>query len=312
MTGDDLRVHAVVVNWNGGEANLACLTSIEAQGLASERVVFVDNGSSYGSLERVRVSHPAVNLIENGENLGFGAAANLGARAALERGARAVFFVNNDVVLPEGVLPRLEEALAERPRRAVVGPLILLGDRPELVWSAGGTLTWRQNLSTLRGFEHHDGPRWRESMDVDYIVGCAMLVRGEALEELGFFAVEYFAYMEDVDLCLRARRAGWEVHHVGDVSALHTPSSATGGGYSPRRKYMNAVNSVAFLRRHGRAVHWLRFWFFDVASLPLVWAVAVFRGRGKAVLAKGWGLIDGLRGRAVTAARVQDGASWLW
>jgi GT2 family glycosyltransferase len=194
----------------------------------------------------------------------------------------------------------------------VVGPLILRGDRPELVWSAGGTLTWRENLSTLRGFERHDGPRWRESMDVDYIVGCAMLVRGEALEELGFFAVEYFAYMEDVDLCLRARRAGWEVHLVGEVAALHTPSSATGGGYSPRRKYMNAVNSVAFLRRHGRAVHWLRFWFFDVASLPLVWAIAVFRGRGKAVLAKGWGLLDGLRGRTVTAARVQDGACWLW
>jgi hypothetical protein len=312
VTADALPVGAVVVNWNGGGANLACLESLRAQGLAAGRIVFVDNGSTDGSLELVRAAHPDLVVIENGENEGFGAAANRGARVAIEGGARAVFFVNNDVVLPPGVLPRLVAALGDRPRRAVVGPLVLRGDRPELVWSAGGALTWRENLSTLRGFGRPDGPAWRESLDVDYIAGCALLARAEALEELGFFAVEYFAYMEDVDLGLRARRAGWEVHLVGDVAALHTPSSATGGGYSPRRKYMNAVNSVAFLRRHGRAAHWLRFVLFDVASLPAVWLVAVLRGRGKAVLAKAWGLYDGLRGRRVTAERVRDGACRLW
>ncbi|MAF64697.1 MAG: hypothetical protein CMJ84_03425 [Planctomycetes bacterium] len=312
MTVGDPCVHAVVVNWNGGGANLACLEGVEAQGLARDCIVFVDNGSTDGSLAEVRAAHPGLTVIENDENLGFGAAANQGARVAIERGARAVFFVNNDVVLPAGVLGRLCAALEERPRRAVVGPLVLRGDRPELVWSAGGAMTWRENLSGLRGFGRRDGPAWRESRDVDYIVGCAMLVSAELLEELDYFAVEYFAYMEDVDLCLRARCAGWEVHFVGDVAALHTPSSATGGGYSPRRKYMNAVNSVAFLRRHGRAVHWLRFLFFDVASLPVLWAIGIFRGRGKAVLAKAWGVCDGLRGRRVTAERVRDGASWLW
>ena len=305
-------IYAVVANWNGGRENLECLRSLLEQGLPEANVIFVDNGSSDGSAALVRARHPQARLIENRANLGFGEASNQGAQRALELGARAVFFVNNDVVAPAGTLARLAAELDARPQAGIVGPLVLTKADPTRVWCAGGLLTWRENLSTLRGHLQPDGPQWRATRAVDYVPGCALLVRREVLEQVGMFDADFFAYMEDVDFCLRARAAGFETWLVGDVAVQHASSSSTGGGYNPRRKYMMGVNSIWFLRRHARAAQWLRFLAFDVLSLPFLWIAGLFRGRAKAVAAKGLGILDGLRGKRVTAEAIREGAGWLW
>jgi GT2 family glycosyltransferase len=307
-----LRVVAVVVNWNGGQANLACLRSLLASGLAGEDVVFVDNGSTDGSRELVARELPSIARIENARNLGFGEAANQGATAALARGAQAVFFVNNDVVLPAETLPRLVEVLSSARDVGIVGPRVLYMHDPALVWCAGGMLTWRQNLSTLLGHRQADGPEWRTNRSVDYVAGCALLARAELLEKVGLFDARYFAYMEDVDLCLRAKQRGYRVQLVGEVACFHASSSATGGGYNPRRKYMMGVNSIWFLRRHARSAQWMRFFAYDVLSLPFLWVGGLFQGRAKSVVAKAWGIADGLRGKRVTAESIREGGTWLW
>lgn len=307
-----LRIHAVVANWNGGAENLECVASLLEQGLLPAEIVFVDNGSTDGSLALVRVRFPGLTFVENRANLGFGEASNQGARLALERGADAVYFANNDTTLEPGALDRLALELEREPRLGIVGPRVLYKTPNGVVWCAGGMMTWRQNLSTLLGHREPDGAAWRERRTVDYVVGCALLARRAALEEIGLFDARYFAYMEDVDLGLRAKRAGWDVVVLGEVCAWHTSAGATGGGYNPRRKYMMGVNSVWFLREHGGPLQWFSFLAFDVASLPFVWLVAVLRGEAGAVLAKGKGILDGFRGRRVTAASIADGASWLW
>lgn len=307
-----MRIAAVIANWNGGEENLDCLRSLAANGVRGADVVFVDNGSTDGSLERVLAAHPDASVIRNGANLGFGEASNQGARFALERGADAVFFVNNDVVLPDGVVVRLARELERDARLGIVGPRVLYRDDPTRVWAAGGMLTWRENLSTLVGHGERDGPEHRAVRDVDYVAGCALLATRACLAKVGLFDATYFAYMEDVDLCLRAKSAGFGVRMVGDVSALHATSLATGGGYNPRRKWMMGVNSIWFLRRHARAAQWARFVAYDVLPLPILWCAGLFRGRAKAVAAKGLGIVDGLRGKRVTADAIREGASWLW
>lgn len=296
------RIFAVVVNWNGGELNHDCLASLVAEGIPPARIVFVDNASSDGSLESVRERFAALEVIENSANLGFGEASNQGAARALELGADAVFFVNNDLVLEPGCLALLVAYLAELPRVGLCGPRVLDRSDPTRIWCAGGLLTWRQNLSTLRGHLRKDGEVYRGDLSVDYVPGCALLARREVLEATGGFDARYFAYMEDVDLCLRAKRLGWEVHLVGEASALHAYSHSTGGGYNARRKYMMGVNSIWFLRGHGGALEWGRFLVFDVLSLPLLWLAGLANGRAGAVWAKGRGIVDGLRGRRVTRA----------
>lgn len=318
MSGTFDGLWAVVVNWNGGaEDNLRCLGSLVAEGLPPERIVFVDNGSVDGSREAVADAFPGLVRVDNGANLGFGEGANQGARHALAAGASAVAFVNNDLRFPpgEGTLRALAAALDDDPRLGFAGPRVLLDDGSGRVWCAGGRLDHRQNVSTLLGFGEPDGPRWRTTRDVDYVVGCALVARARALDEVGLFDARYFAYMEDVELGVRARRGGWGVRVFGEHAALHAPSSATGGGYGARRKWMQAVNSVHFLRAYGRPVHWLRFALFDVATLPPLLVVEGLRGRGAAVVAKAKGLWDGLRGRRVTAEALEPGRGWggrLW
>jgi len=307
-----MRCAAVVVNWNGGEDNLACIGSLYAQGSDLGLVVLVDNGSTDGSCELVEAHFPQVRVLRNGANLGFGAGSNLGLDVALAAGAETVLFVNNDATLPPGTLRALLDALGRLPQAGLVGPRVLYADDPRRLWSAGGAVTWRQNLTRLVGHGQSDGPAWRVTREVDFLAGCVLLARAETLREVGAFDAELFAYNEDVDLALRARAAGHGSWLVGEASALHAPSSSTGGGYSARRKYMMGVNSVWLLRRWGRARHWLSFLVFDVASLPLVALLEATRGRARSVLAKALGIWDGLRGRHVTAERLAPGASRLW
>ena len=298
------RVLAVVLNWNGGELNLDCVRSLLAEGLAPADVVFVDNASSDGSLALVRAAYPHLTYVENEANLGFGDGTNRGIEVALEAGAEFVLLVNNDVVLEPGCLGALLAAELQEPKIGLAGPRVLDRGDPSRVWCAGGKLNWRQNLSELVGFGEPDGPAYQGTHPVDYVPGCALLVRREVFEAIGLLDGRYFAYHEDLDFCLTAREAGFETWLIGEAVALHAPHHATGGGYSPARKYMMGVNTVWFLRRHGTPLRWLSFALFDVLTLPLLALRGLFDGRLPGVRAKARGTWHGLRGKRVTAAAI--------
>lgn len=306
------RTFVVVVNYDGGEGNLACLESVFASGVPAGRVVFVDNASSDGSREAVHARWPELVTIDNDRNLGFGAAANQGVDAACARGAGAVLLLNNDATLEPDCLARLCACLDDDPTIGVCGPLVLLGRDGERVWAAGGRMTWRQNLSELVGHRRPCTDELRQDRDVDYVPGCAMLVRREVFDAVGALDAALFAYHEDVDLCLRAREAGLRTRFVGGAVARHDAHGATGGGYNPRRKYMMGMNAVWFLRRYGSPMRWLGFALFDVAPVPLLVVLGLFTGRWRGALAKGLGQWHGLRGRRVRAEYLRPGASRLW
>lgn len=305
-------VFAVVVNWNGGEQNLTCVANLLAEGLKPEQVLFVDNASTDGSRERVQAAFDGLVLIAESTNTGFGEGANRGIQRALDQAARAVILVNNDIVFEDGVLAELIRELDRDPQLGIVGPRVLLAREPGTVWAAGGTLNHRQNLSTLIGHHAPDSPEFRVRRKVDYVAGCAMAVRREVFEKIGLLDAAYFAYHEDLDFCISAKRAGFGVVCLGEFAALHDAHHSTGGGYNPRRKYMMGVNTVWFLRKHGGPVAWARFAVFDVLSLAPLLVFESFRGRASGVLAKALGTWDGLRGRRVEASVLEPGATRLW
>ena len=299
MTPD---IWAVVVNWNGGDDNLACLRSLCAQGIPEEHVVLVDNGSEDGSVEAIEKEFTQLRILRNATNLGFALGCNRGIRLALDEGAQAVFLVNNDVTFPEpDTLASLESTFEEDPGIGIAGPRVLYAKDPTLIWCAGGRLTFRQNLSRMIGHREKDNLNFQVSRDVDYVPGCAMLVRAAVFEQVGLFHEDYFAYHEDLELCVRAAEAGFRVRMVGATAVHHDAHASTGGGYNARRKYMMGVNTVWFLRRHGTPLRWCSFWLFDVATLPLALLFRAMRGEGSAVLAKAKGTLDGLRGKHVSA-----------
>lgn len=302
----------VILNWNGATHTLRCLQSLFACVPPLPVVLVIDNGSTDGSMQRleaglVGLGRPAVaqvRLLRVERNLGYSGGNNLGIRLALDAGAERVVLVNNDVELAPDTIATLERALAADPGIGVAGPLILLPGPDLRVWAAGGELTYRENVTRLRGCNQALNGRFARDEDVDYVPGCVLMVRREVFETVGLLDDTFFCYMEDVEFGHRVREAGFRNRYVAGTRVVHAASASTGGGYTPARKYMNAVNSVHYLRRHPTLRGWLGFFTFDVLALPLSITVALCRGRGAAGVAKLRGVVDGLLGRHVTPARV--------
>lgn len=297
----------VIVNWNGAERTLRCLESLRRAARPPRLVFVVDNASTDDSVARIRAAHPGVEVIAATENLGYAGGNNLGIARALERGADSVLLLNNDIELEPRCIETLESELRSD-RVGAVGPLVLFPSGPgtkSRIWAAGGEVTHRENVSRLRGNGEPLNGRFAAPERVDYLPGCAILIKRSVFERVGMLDESFFCYMEDVEYGRRIAEAGLENRLVPSARAIHDASASTGGGYTSARKYMNAVNSVRYLRRHPSARGWLGFFVFDVLLWPLCLVQACRAGRPAAAFAKLKGLLDGLRGVRVTKEHVE-------
>jgi GT2 family glycosyltransferase len=248
------RPYAITVNWNRAEDTVQCVRSI-VEGNPGVGVVVVDNGSTDGSKDVLRLSFPDIELIENQENLGYTRGANQGVRRALERGATHVLMINNDAVAGRGMVSGLMEALECHPRVGIVGPKIFYSGT-DVIWFDGGNYYGWLGVSTHPRMDRHDDGRDRERQ-VDFITGCVMLVKAEVFADVGLFDEDFIIYMEDLDLCLRARDQGYESWSVPKVTAEHQVSLSTGIAGSNRmtsfRSYYYGRNMLllTYKRRKG-------------------------------------------------------------
>jgi GT2 family glycosyltransferase len=225
------RIAVVVVNHNDAGHLRACLASMPP---GTEAVV-VDNASSDGSAEMVRREFPAVLVIADGTNPGYGAAANEGVRAT---GAEHVLILNSDTRLEPGALEALHAYLERHPRVALVGPRLKNPDgSPQAsVFPFPGTLRWlveNEPLSLVAGWIPTARRRLyrfsppREPGPVPWVLGAVLAVRRAAFDGVGGFDDSVFLYYEEVDLCERLRRAGWEVHHHPGAAVVHRGGACT-------------------------------------------------------------------------------------
>ncbi|HXL15772.1 MAG TPA: glycosyltransferase family 2 protein, partial [Methylomirabilota bacterium] len=198
---------ALVLAMNQLRMTRECLTSLLALDPAPERVLLVDNGSTDGTAEAVRAEFPGVEVLRLEKNLYFAGGVNEGIRRALEEGADSILLLNNDVVLERGSLAALRRALEEDPRRAAVSPKIYYYDAPDVIWFAGGVVTW--GLIRHRGVNVKEEKLRDAGREVDYVSGAAALLSRGALESVGLLDPDYVMYVEDVDWCARARERGW-------------------------------------------------------------------------------------------------------
>ncbi len=232
----------IIPNWNGRHLLPACLTALEQQKLTDLEIVVVDNGSTDGSVDWMRATHPKVRLLTNQENLGFAAAVNQGIRATA---GNYVALLNSDTQADPDWLASLVAAAETDPTIGMCASKMLFADRPEVINSTGICLDLAGIAWDCRGGETDDRLD-RAPCEVFGPCGGAALYRREMLEEIGLFDEDFFAYLEDVDLAWRARRAGWRALYVPSARVLHR-HSATGVEGSPFKSFQLGRNKVWLL-----------------------------------------------------------------
>ena len=289
------KVFVIVLNWNGGGVTLSCLQSLRKIYYENYRVVLVDNASTDGSAERVEQCFPEVLVIKNKRNVGFDSGNNIGMRMALDAGADAVFLLNNDTVVDPNVLQVLTEADASLPRAGILGPKIYYFDEPRRVWWAGCQRTysltgWLMNY-TQEGKGQLDGPQFGEVKRVDSVIGCAMYIKREVLEEIGMLDQRFFIYHEEHDFCARAAMAGWCCYFVPEAKVWHKVSLSMGGEYSPSLHYLWTRNWLLLSRKQTSVLLWPV--VYAAYLRESYWLYQGFMKRGmqepaKAVLAGAW------------------------
>ncbi len=246
----DLSV--VIVNWNTRDLLAQCLSSIYIYPPVDEfEVLVVDNLSSDGSVQMVRERFPQVRLIQNTENVGFARANN---QAILESTGRYVLLLNPDTeILPDALLTLLD-FIEEHPEAGAIGPMILNPDFTLQSSCNPMPTLWREfwhlmHLDPILPQSVYREERWDTTIahKVEVIQGNCLLIRREALSDVGLLDEAFFMFTEEVDLCYRLLRRGWSLYWVPMARIIHY------GGQSTRQ-----VAREMFLELHRSKVVFFR------------------------------------------------------
>jgi GT2 family glycosyltransferase len=238
----------IVLNCNRKDDTLACLESLQHITYPTFETVLVDNGSTDGSVAAVQAFFPEVAILETGENLGFTGGNNIGMRHALGHGADYILLLNNDTEVAPDFLRRLADATETDSLIGMAGPTIYYHQRPEIIWSAGGAIDWQRGSTRMLGLDERDvGQFGSESRPVDFVTGCALLVRRRVLQQVGLLDERFFAYYDETEWCARAARAGFKIVHVPQARIWHK-IPPDGRAASPLVHYYMTRNRLLFLR----------------------------------------------------------------
>lgn len=225
-----MDISVIIVSWNTRDILRDCLASVYAQTTGAEyEAIVVDNASSDGSAAMVKAEFPQVILIENTENKGFAAANNQGIQIAK---GRYVLLLNSDTIVLDGAIQKTLQFAEQRPDAAVVGCRVLNPDRtlqptcfmfPSLL-NLCLSSTYLYKIFPKNRFFGRERMTWWNRSDVrpvDVVTGCFMLVRREAIEQVGMMDEAYFMYAEETDWCWRFKKAGWQNLFFPDAQIIH-------------------------------------------------------------------------------------------
>jgi GT2 family glycosyltransferase/glycosyltransferase involved in cell wall biosynthesis len=245
------KLAAVIVNYRTPEQTAIAIQSLVASDRPVEQLIVIDNAGDGTARAALGNIAPRVVYEATGRNLGFSGAVNVGVRRALEAGADAVLLVNSDAIVPPDCIGKLTDFLDASPDVGVVGPLLLSRSNPDRIASAGLSYS----LRTGRMRQLHEGApagarQFGARIDVDAVSGCVMLVRRAVFDAIGLLDERFFYSFEDLDLCLRARAAGFRTALAGHAIAYHEGGASIGAA-AAARLYFAARNHLLLAARVG-------------------------------------------------------------
>ncbi len=244
-----VTVATVVLHYGSLADTRECLRSVMRGVDGSVAVLVVVNDGSSEAARCLGSEFPSVEVLETAGNLGFAGGNNLGIRRALGSGAEQVVLLNNDTVVEPGFLEPLRAVFADYPDAGMAAGPILYAAPPNAIWSAGGSLGGWTALTHHALLGQPRSALFRDVRATGFVNGCCVMISRRCIERIGLMDERYFLYYEDVDWCVRARRAGFKVYFAPGPAVLHKVSAGT-AGMRPLLRYYCDRNSFFYARRN--------------------------------------------------------------
>lgn len=263
------NVVIIIINWNRWEDTIECLESVYKNDYTNYSVILVDNDSSDDSVKKIKeycngkievesafFKHDPNNkpieiletksstkienavessskkliLIESHKNVGFAEGNNIGIRYALKYlNTDYIMLLNNDTVVDKEFLVEMLKVSENDNKIGIIGPKIYYYDEPNRIWFARGKISWKFCRGQNIGYNEIDTGQYDKVVDVEYVSGCAFLIKKEVIEKIGLLDSRFFLYFEEIDWTLRASKLGYRSVFVPNGKIWHKVSKSGGG-----------------------------------------------------------------------------------
>ncbi len=266
------HISIIIVNYNTPEDTTECLQSLLDLQLAkiTLSVVVVDNGSQtpYALPKKFKKAsksaNPTFEVVRSESNLGFTGGNNLGIHYAIEKyNSEYVLLLNSDTTVDSGLIKNLLAFAEDHPRFGIISPKIYFSKGAEyhetydkkflgsILWYAGGSIDWQHLVAFHRGVDEVDREHFDSVIESEFATGCGMLIRREVLEKVGLFDKRFFLYLEDVDLCVRAKSLGYAIGFCPSAKMWHKNAGSSDGVGNATQTYYQTRNRLLFTFKHG-------------------------------------------------------------
>jgi GT2 family glycosyltransferase len=203
-------VVCILLNFHRRDDTVDCVHSLLKSTYPNIEIIVLDICSGDETAQMLRELFPDIEVIELVDNRGYAGNNNIGIRAAREKDGKWIFLLNEDTIIHHDTIMRLVQAGEEDEKIGILGPMVYHHNEPTVIQSAGGRLGSRWESIHLEANKVDQG-LLQSVRQVDWISGCAIMVRSEMIDQVGLLDENFFCYWEETEWCLRARKAGWLV-----------------------------------------------------------------------------------------------------
>ena len=258
------KIGLVILHFNNLDLTEDCLESarqLEDKNFKIE--VIVVNNNPLENIDFLKKKFPEFIFLKTNKNLGYAGGNNFGIKRALKNGADFVLILNNDTFFDKKLIIELFKAAKVNKQAGILGSKIYFApgcefhrqryqekDRGKVIWYAGGLVDEKIMVSSHRGVDEIDKGQFNSITATDFVTGCAMFVKREVFERIGFFDERYFLYYEDTDFSQRAKRAGYKIIFVPTAKVWHANAGSSEVGGKIHDYYMTR-NRMLFGFKYG-------------------------------------------------------------
>jgi GT2 family glycosyltransferase len=242
------------------------------------------------------ISCPQLIIIKNRKNYGFAEGNNIGIRYALNNlNTNYILLLNNDTVIGKELLVEMLKVSESDDEIGIVGPKIYYYNKPDQIWFARGKISWKFCRGLNRGFNEIDNGQYDKIAEVEYVSGCAFLIKKEVVEKIGLLDKRFFLYFEEIDWTLKASKIGYKSFFVPKGKIYHKVSKSGGGIGGKIGLYYITRNRWLLMKKWAKKTDFLFFIVYQmVGALILPLFLSIYYKKTELFLAYYKGLYDGI------------------